>query len=108
MIEPITYFGAAIGFAAMAFCRSRSCASWARWVYLTVAGLFVFMALCGFALDFDYWDLSKHGRSVLESYMQVIRGFILGCVFVLIVSGNFARKKVLKYDNVPTKSPEPI
>jgi hypothetical protein len=100
MIEHIIYLGAAIGCAAMPFRRLHSCASWARWVFFTVAALFIFMGICGLVLDLGYWDLSKHARSVFGSYMQVIRGFIIGCSFALLVSGDLAGKKIVKDETV--------
>jgi hypothetical protein len=95
MTEHIIYLAAAIGFVAMPFRRSYFCAGWARWVCFTVAGLFVFMAVYGLALDLHYLDFSRHELSYIGSLMQAIRGFIIGCAFVLLVSGNIFRKKVL-------------
>jgi hypothetical protein len=100
MIEHIIYLGAAIGFVAMPFRRLRCCSTWSRWVFFTVAGLFIFMGVFGLALDLGYWDLSRHDRSVFGSYMQVIRGFIIGCSFALFVSGDLVGKKILKDEAV--------
>ena len=100
MIEHIIYLGAAVGSIATPFTRRYYCIGWARWVFFTVAGLFLFMAICGLALDFHYWDFSRHELSVFGSYMQAIRGFIIGCYFVLFVSGNLYRNKILKDEAV--------
>jgi hypothetical protein len=96
MIEHVIYFGSAIGFCAMPFTRRHYCVGWARWVFFTVAGLFTFMAVCGLAIDLHYWDLSRRELSAFDSYMQVIRGFVIGCTFVLLVSGNLFRKRIVK------------
>jgi hypothetical protein len=100
MVEHIIYLGAAIGGVAMPFSRSRSRATWSRWVIFTLAGLFFCMAVCGFAVDLHYWDFSEQWRRVFRSYMQVIRGFIMGCSFVLFVSGDLVGKKILKDEDV--------
>ena len=88
MILHIIYLGAAIGFVCMPFMPCHHCAGWARRVFFTIAGLFMLMAVLGLARDFGYWVLSQHQKLVLEHSMQAIRGFIIGCVFVLLVSGN--------------------
>jgi hypothetical protein len=100
MIEHIIYLGAAIGFAGMPFRRSYSCDAWARWIFFTVAGIFIIMGGCGLALDLHYWDFSRHELYAFGSFMQVIRGFIIGCAFTLLVSGNIFRKKALKDEPV--------
>ena len=96
MIEHVIYLGAAIGCAAAPFSRLRSRAPWACLVFFTLAGLFLIMAVCGLALDLHYWDLSGQGLLIFRSYIQLIRGFIIGCLFVLLVSGNFLGKKIIR------------
>jgi hypothetical protein len=88
MILHIIYLGAAIGFVRMPFLPCHHCARWSRCVFFTIAALFMFMAVLGLARDLGYLDLSQHQKLVLEHYMRGIQGFILGCVFVLLVSGN--------------------
>jgi hypothetical protein len=100
MIEHIIYLGVAVGFIAMPFRRSYSCDTWARRAFFTIAALFIFMAVCGLAIDLHYWDLSRRELSAFWSYMQVVRGFIIGCTFVLLVSGNLFRKKIAKDEAV--------
>ena len=103
MILHIIFLGAAIGFVCMPFNGWHYCAGWARRVFFTIAGLFMSMAVLGLVLDLGYWSLSRHQLSVLEHYEQVICGFILGCVFVLLVSGNLfgsIREEDVKDDHV--------
>jgi hypothetical protein len=100
MMIHIIELGAAVGFAATPFKRLRCCSAWSRWVFFTVAGLFLFMGVCGLALDLHYWDFSRHGLSVFRYYMQGIRGFVIGCSFVLLVSGDLVGKKVVKLETV--------
>jgi hypothetical protein len=58
------------------------------------------MAVCGLAIDLHYWDLSRRELSTFDSYVQVIRGFVIGCTFVLLVSGNLLRKRIVKDEAV--------
>ena len=94
------YFGTAVSFVIMSFKRSRVRAVWARSIFFTISGLFMIMAVCGLAVDLHYWNLSKHDLSQLEYHLQAIRGFVLGCAFVLLVSGELVGKKVLKDEAV--------
>ena len=58
------------------------------------------MAVCGLAVDFQLWNPPNIVRSRLESYLHGVRGFLLGCMFVLLVSGELMGKKILKNEFV--------
>jgi hypothetical protein len=92
-VIPFIYFGSAIAIACMPFSRKRSRAPWARWIFLTIAALFVVLAVCGGALEFQLWVPSKSIRLETDRQLQGIRGILLGCVFVLFVSGEFYGRK---------------
>ena len=92
----LIYVGASVGCIIIPLKRSRSRACWARCIFFTVAGIFMLMAVCGLALDFQFWNPSKFVRLRLESYLQGIRGFLLGCMFVLFVSRELMGKKIVK------------
>jgi hypothetical protein len=94
------YLGAAASFAVTPFKRSRERATWARWIFFTVAAVFIFLAACGLSLDFQFWQPTEHGRRLLEHYLEGVRGFLLGCVFVLLVTGQLFGKRVLKDETV--------
>jgi hypothetical protein len=100
MIEHIIDLGGAFAFVAMPFMRWHYCIGWARCVFFTIAGLFMSMAVFGLAIDLGYWDLSRHQLSVFEHYMTGVRGVIIGCTFVLLVSGNLFRKRIVKDETV--------
>jgi hypothetical protein len=92
----ILYFGSAVAIAIVPFQHSRSRAAWARWIFFAIAGLFLVLAVCGVALDFQLWNPSTPVRSETEHYLEGVRGFLLGCVFVLLVSGQLFGKKIVK------------
>ena len=69
MAEYVIYLIVAIGFAMAPFRRSFSCDTWARWTFFTIAGFFIILGVCG---------------------------FIIGCSFALLVSGNLFGKRILK------------
>jgi len=100
MSNHIIDLGSAIVFVIIPFFGSRARAAWSRWLYFTIAGLLVFMGISGLALDSHFWELSIHGQSVYEHWLHLVRGFILGCIFALIVSGNVKGKTVLKNEAV--------
>jgi len=77
----------------MPFSRKRSRAPWARWIFFTVAALFIVLAVCGGALEFQLWVPSNNIRLETERQLQGIRGILLGCVFVLFVSREFYGRK---------------
>ena len=94
------YLGAAASFAVMPFKRSRERAAWARWIFISVAAVFLLLAVCGLSVDFQYWQPTEHGRQNLVHYLDGARGFLLGCVFVLLVTGQLFGKKILKNETV--------
>lgn len=94
------YFGAGVSFAVLPFKRSRERTNWARWIFCTVAAGFLIVAACRLSVDFQVWQPTEHGRRNLEYYLQGIRGFVLGCVFVLLVSGQLFGAKSLKNELV--------
>jgi hypothetical protein len=100
MNHHIIDLGSAIVFVVLPFFGSRTRAAWSRWLYFTIAGLFLFKGAIGLSLDSHFWELSEHGQSVYEHWLSFIRGFILGCIFALIVSGNIKGKTVFKDEAV--------
>ena len=96
MLIHLIYVGASVGCVFIPLKRSRSRACWARWIFFAVAGIFMAMGLCGLALDFQVWNPSNIARSRLEGWLQAIRGFLLGCMFVLLLSGELKGKKIVK------------
>lgn len=94
------YLGASVSFAVAPFMGSRFRANWARRIFATISVLFLILAGFGLALDFRLFNSAISDRSQLELGLQVIRGFLLGCVFVLFVSGELAGRKVLKNEDV--------
>ena len=96
MSDHIINLVTAIIFAVIPFVGSRTRATWSRWIFFTISGLLIFIAASGLALDSHWWEFSKHGQSVYKNWLHIIRGFILGCIFALIISGNLEGKKVLK------------
>jgi hypothetical protein len=83
-------------FFALPFERSRLRAPWARCVCFTISGLFLILAACGLALDVHLWNPPEPLRSNLEHYLEGLRGFLLGCVFVSLISGELIGRKILK------------
>lgn len=65
--------------------QSRVRAPWARWIFWVVAILLVTLGLDGFAEDLHLWPYH---------ILPGIRGFVLGLLFVLIVSGQFGGRKI--------------
>jgi hypothetical protein len=100
MAEDIIYLLAATGFAAAPFRRSSSCDTWAHWTFYTVAVAFIILGVCGLLVNLGRWDLSPHELSMFRSASQAVRGFIIGCSFVLFVSGNLFGKKNLKEEEL--------
>jgi hypothetical protein len=92
LVTHCVYFGAAVSVAVLPFKYPRSRAAWARWVFFTISGCFMSLAVCGLLVDFHYMNPSK----LLTYYLQGVRGFLLGCTFVLLVSGEFVGKKISK------------
>jgi hypothetical protein len=92
----IIYFGSAVAFVVVPFQRSRSRAAWARRIFFTIAGLFMVLAVSGISLDFELWNPSRRLRFDLPRYFEGLRGFLLGCFFVLLVSGELLGKKILR------------
>ena len=94
------YLGAAVSFVVLPFKRSRQRAAWARWIFLTVAAVFLILAACGLSVDFQFWQPTALGRRNLEHYLDGARGFLLGCVYVLFVTGQLFGKKILRNETV--------
>jgi hypothetical protein len=90
------YLGASVAFFALPLRRSRLRAPWARWVCFTISGLFLILAAGGLALAMHLWNPLEPLRSNLEHYLEGLRGFLLGCVFVLLISGELIGRKNLK------------
>ena len=94
------YLGAAASFAVMPFKRSRERTTWAHWIFFTVAAIFLSLAVSGLSVDFQFWQPTEHARRYLVHYLDGARGFLLGCVFVLLVTGQLFGKKPLKNEAV--------
>jgi hypothetical protein len=83
------YLVGAICFIVFPFDRSRVRAPWARWVFWTVAAIILVLAVDGFAENLQLL------RPVLQSSL---RGFVLGLLFALIVSGQLSGRKISAND----------
>lgn len=99
-INHFIYLGAAFGCAVVPFMRSRERAAWASRVFFTVAAVFLILAVCGLSVDFQFWQPTARGRMGLEHFLDFARGFLIGCVFVLLVTGQLFGKKILKNKSV--------
>jgi len=100
MIEELAYLGGAIGFAVLPFIPARSRAAWSRWIFFALSFLFVMVAVVGLVLDSGFWNISKQAQWALWYSATCMRGLILGCVFVLLVSGELAGKKIVKDERI--------
>jgi hypothetical protein len=86
----VIYLVGAVCFIVFPFDRSRVRAPWARWIFWAVAALALALAVNGFGWDLQLW--SYH-------LLSGIRGFALGLIFALIVSGQLSGKKILPNEN---------
>jgi hypothetical protein len=85
MILHFVYLAGAILFIVAPFDRSRVRAPWARWVIWTVAALVLVLAVDGFASDLEILPYRL---------LSGVRGFVLGLLFALIVSGQLSGRKI--------------
>ena len=91
IILHIIYLIGAVCFIVFPFDRSRVRDWWARWVFWAVAALVLVLAVNGFASDLK----------LLPYHMLTgIRGFVLGLLFTLIVSGQLGGRKISTNEHV--------
>ncbi len=67
-------------------------APWVRWLFFAVGASVLILAFCGFASDVGISLPISSWR--LWGYLSAVRGFIMGLLFALIVSGEFFGKKL--------------
>src|SRR5689334_16523457 len=94
IIGHLIFLGAALGMVGLVFRPLRSRAVWTRWIFFTISGLFLVLGICGLAVDLHYWNFSSQAWFRFERQMQFVRGLIIGCFFVLLVSGELFGKKI--------------
>ncbi len=88
----VVYLVGAICLAAFPYDRSRQRASWARWLFFGAAFSALILAADGLIVDLrvslPIWAACVRGL------VSMIRGFALGLLFALIVSGELSGKVV--------------
>ena len=94
----IIYLVGSVLCAVFPFDASRHRAPWARWLFFIAAFLLMLTAVCGLAIDFHVSLPIPPER--LPGVGSMIRGFVLGLFFALIVSRELNGKKIVKHEVV--------
>ncbi|MBA4389052.1 MAG: hypothetical protein C0404_13810 [Verrucomicrobia bacterium] len=96
LVVHILYLGGFVGSAVLPFIPLQSRAAWANGVLFTISGLFLIMAVSGLLLHLHYWTPSEYLALVLDRGFSSIGSFLVGCFFVLLVSGEFMGRRTIK------------
>jgi hypothetical protein len=88
IIAHIIYIIGAVCFAYFALDQIRVRTRWARWIFWVVVILLLTLGLDGLAEDFRLW-----AYHIPDHWLSFNRGFGLGLLLVLIVSGQLLGQK---------------
>jgi hypothetical protein len=95
MTDYIIFLVSAVAFAMRPFTRRSPRETWARVTFFAIAVLFLILGVCGLLIRLNYWSLSRPEFSEFRYASQAVLGFIMGCCFTLLVSGNLFGNRIL-------------
>ena len=86
-----------VGFAILVFApfsKRRIRADWAKLVFVLGSAIGIIEGSVNLVWDLGYFSLSAKGSQLLEDYLSMTGGLLLGFLFALIFSGQLTGKKL--------------